>query len=204
MDNRYLTLRYNSKSRWLNYWYQIHEVVSRSPENLLVIGKGSGIVEHTIASLSPKLKIVTFDNDPHLLPDIVGDLRKLPFENSSFDCILCCQVLEHIPFEQIPYILNEFRRVVKDYVVISVPHKRKHIKLEIDVPILGNRKIILKYPFNKKTIISKKHHWEINRGVSYRGIKSILRNYFILEKTFLNEINCENRFFILKKHPGMR
>lgn len=46
MDNHYLTLKYNSKARRLSYWYQINETVSRNPESLLVIGKGSGIVEN--------------------------------------------------------------------------------------------------------------------------------------------------------------
>lgn len=193
------TLKYNSKDRWLSYWYQINETVSRNPESLLVIGKGSGIVENTISKIAPKIKIITLDVNAELLPDVLGDLRRLPFKDLSFDCILCCQVLEHIPFEQIPGVLNEFYRVIKDFVIISVPHKRKYVKLELDAPLIGKRGFILKYPFKKKMIKSTQHYWEINRGVSYREVKSIFEKYFILVKTFLNEINCVHRFFILEK-----
>jgi len=49
----YSSLTYNSKGRWLSYWYHIHETVSRKPENILIIGKGSGVVEKTISVISP-------------------------------------------------------------------------------------------------------------------------------------------------------
>lgn len=192
------TLRYNSKARWLSYWYQITETVQRNPSAILIIGKGSGIVENAISMLAPGIKIVTFDVNQELLPDTVGDVRYLPFKDSSFDCILCCQVLEHIPFEMIEETLKGFARVAKDFVVISVPHRRKHLKIEIDAPLIGKKIIIMKWPFKKKGIKSKQHYWEINRGVSYGEFRNVLKKYFTLKKTFLNEINCVHRFFILE------
>jgi len=197
--NTYLTLKYNSKNRWLSYWYQISEAISRNPESLLVIGKGSGIVETTIKSLAPQITVVTLDINRELSPDLVGNIIHLPFKDRSFSGILCCQVFEHIPFEQIGEVLKEFKRIVNDFVVISVPHRRKHIKFEIDAPVMGQHRIILKYPFKKKTIKSKQHYWEINRGISYRELKEALTRNFLIEKTFLNELNCIHRFFILRK-----
>lgn len=38
----------------------------------------------------------TFDIDPARKPQIVGDAHELPFENASFSCILCSEVLEHL------------------------------------------------------------------------------------------------------------
>ncbi|MDP2157757.1 MAG: class I SAM-dependent methyltransferase [Nitrospirota bacterium] len=204
MNNKYSTLKYNSKARWLSYWYQIDETVSRRPGNILIIGKGSGIVEDSIASLAPEMKITTIDIDPALSPDVIGDIRSMPFEKSSFDCLICCQVLEHIPFDQMDTVLSGFSNTVRDFAIISVPHRRKHIKLEIDAPFIGNKTIILKYPFMKRTIRSSQHFWEINRGISYGSFIKVLRKYFVIEKTFLNEVNCTHRFFILKKPEGTR
>ena len=97
----YKTLRYNSKERWLSYWYQINELLSKSPESILIIGKGSGIVENAISTIAPDIKVATLDILSQVSPDIVGNMRYLPFRESSFDFVLCCQVLEHIPFFEV-------------------------------------------------------------------------------------------------------
>lgn len=144
------TLKYNSKSRWLSYWYQINETISRNPKSLLVIGKGSGIVENAITTIAPQIKLLTLDISLELRPGVVGDIRHLPFKNVSFDCILCCQVIEHIPFCEVEGILKEFSRVVKNSLIISIPHKRKHLKIEIDSPLTGQMLFIIKNPLSKK------------------------------------------------------
>lgn len=199
----YRTLRYNSKERWLSYWYQINESISLKPENLLIIGKGSGVVEKTIASISPEVKITTLDLSEELLPDVTGDMRRMPFSDLSFDCLLCCQVLEHIPFGEVRSVLKEFHRITRRFLIISLPHKRKHVKLEIDTPFTGRRIFILKYPFMKKipgnSFEVGDHCWEINRGVSYGQVKSVMSEMFVIEKSFLNEMNCTHRFFVLRK-----
>ena len=55
--------------------------------------------------------------------DLIGDLQDLSeIEDSSFDCIFCSQVLEHLPHPT--RALAEFKRVLVQggRVVISVPH----------------------------------------------------------------------------------
>ncbi len=195
----YDTLRYNSRERWLSYWYQLNETVSRHPANLLVIGKGSGIVERTIATIAPDIDVVTVDINPGLSPEVVADVRHLPFRDSSFDCILCCQVLEHLPFRELRGLMEEFDRVVRDAVIVSIPQKRKHLKIEIDAPLIGRKVLILKNPMTKRRINSRQHFWEINRGVSLGEIRDTLKEFFVIEKTFLNELGCNQRFFILRK-----
>lgn len=199
----YKTLRYNSKERWLSYWYQISETVSRKPARLLIIGTGSGIVEKTISGLAPDVKITTCDISGELSPSVVGDVRHLPFRPRSFDCILCCQVLEHIPFEDVRGAVKDLHRTVADAVILSLPHKRKHIKVEIDTPVTGKKMVILKYPFVRKNPKEvphvRGHFWDINRGVSYRRVRQVLTEFFRIDKTYLNEMNCTHRFFVMNK-----
>lgn len=198
----YKTLRYNSKERWLSYWHQINALLSKSPKSILVIGKGSGIVENSISIIASDINITTLDMAPEVCPDVVGDMQHMPFRESCFDSILCCQALEHLPLPEVRGVLKELHRISRGSVIVSVPQRRKHLKLAIDAPLIGKRTIILKYPFMRKNKSSTPdgsgHFWEINRGVSYRSVKKALDEFFIIEKTFLNEMNCTHRFFILR------
>jgi SAM-dependent methyltransferase len=50
-----------------------------------------------------------------------ADVHHLPFPDSSFDLVLCLEVLEHLPDSALG--LRELLRVSRDYVLVSVPHE---------------------------------------------------------------------------------
>ena len=55
-------------------------------------------------------------------PDQVVDLEKgeLPFPNSSMDCVVCSDVLEHL--ENLHRMFDELVRVARFYVILSLPN----------------------------------------------------------------------------------
>lgn len=56
-------------------------------------------------------------------PDICLDLEKvdrLPFDDSSFDCVICADVLEHL--DNLHLVFSELLRVTGKYVIISWPN----------------------------------------------------------------------------------
>ncbi len=56
-------------------------------------------------------------------PDIKLDLEhidKLPFNDGTFDCVLCSDVLEHL--DNLHHIFDEIIRVTKNYIIISLPN----------------------------------------------------------------------------------
>lgn len=53
-----------------------------------------------------------------------GDATKLPFDDASFDCVLCAEVLEHIPPASLALACRELTRVARHVVVIGVPYKQ--------------------------------------------------------------------------------
>lgn len=55
---------------------------------------------------------LTMDVSEKSQPDIVADAHKLPFENDTFEIVLCTEVLEHLMFPAIA--ISEMRRVLKD------------------------------------------------------------------------------------------
>lgn len=54
---------------------------------------------------------VGVDSDPNVGPDAVADVPGLPFENESFDAVLCTEVLEHTPEPK--EALADINRVLK-------------------------------------------------------------------------------------------
>jgi SAM-dependent methyltransferase len=105
---------------------------------VLDAGCGSGRHLRALAKI-PELKIVGIDrNDAELnealkairnMPDALSDnylvtradINKLPFDSASFDCVICSEVLEHIPEHE--RALQELVRVLKPQgnLVVSVP-----------------------------------------------------------------------------------
>lgn len=54
-----------------------------------------------------------------------GDASKLNFSDKSFDLVVACEVLEHLPFGVFEAALGELVRVSRKYIVISVPFDEK-------------------------------------------------------------------------------
>ena len=53
---------------------------------------------------------------------IQGSLDNLPFEDNSFDMVMCSDVLEHLPDEIYKQTIKEFKRVSKKYILIISPN----------------------------------------------------------------------------------
>lgn len=57
----------------------------------------------------------------------LGDASQLPFAEASFDTVLCCEVLEHLPFGAFEAACAELGRVARSQVIVSVPFdERRH------------------------------------------------------------------------------
>lgn len=148
--------------------------------------------------------------NPELKPDIVADIRSLPFENNSFDVVAAFEVLEHLPFEDFEKTLKELKRAARKNVIISLPHAcfsfEGLLKLRLD---FGKRKIRkgfylpFKIPrFWKEIKIeeNKEHYWEIGaKNYSKRKIRNIIKKHFKIIEEFSAELNPYHYFFILEK-----
>jgi len=66
-------------------------------------------------------------------PDICLDLEKverLPFDDSSFDCVICADVLEHL--DNLHLIFSELLRVTQRYVIIAWPNNWVNARVPIE------------------------------------------------------------------------
>ncbi len=199
--SHYFNLKYDSKERWISYWYQIKEVVKTKPSNVLEIGVGNRLVSDQLKKIGIKLTTCDFDKD--LRPDFVADVRKLPLKNNSFDTVLCAEVLEHLPYGDFRKALNEIRRVCKNYVILTLPHfSLTNIYLGVKIiPFISIKEFTIKidYPFRHK--FTGEHYWEIGKK-SYplsQVTAQIEKCGFKIENDYYPKENPYHHFFILKK-----
>lgn len=206
VHNPYFTIDYLSRSRWNSLWVQINEVVSRNPKSVLEVGAGSGINGYVLKQFG--INVRTMDNDKSLRPDVLGDIRRIPLKDGSFDLVTCFQVLEHIKFSDVPKAITEISRVTKKYVIISVPEPYNSfvelkLKLLPFVPKLAFVRKINFFPSLTKPLPANgPHKWELSRtGFEKKQFEDILTNHGLkIIKTFYSSENLYHRFYILEKN----
>ena len=72
----------------------------------------------------PEGESIRVDIDPRTNPDVVGDVRILPFEDCFADVVYASHILEHFSFKETIRILKEWTRVLKvgGKMIIVVPN----------------------------------------------------------------------------------
>ena len=104
----YFSRDYDTKARFSSYWHQIDEVLRLNPGRVLEIGLGNGFVSGYLRSR--RVRLFTIDIDRRLRPDVTGTVLRLPFADKSFDVVICCEILEHIPYDSFSLALSEVHR----------------------------------------------------------------------------------------------
>ncbi len=194
----YRALKYEHPERWTSYYRQIHEVLALKPENVLEIGKGSGLVGTVLKFRGAAL--TSLDIDPGLAPDVVGSVTAIPLSDKSFDVTLCAEVLEHLPFADFPKALSEIRRVTRRAVVLSLPHWGWTFWLGFKIPLLPKIDLFWKLDGLKSHPPGGDHFWEIGkRGYPLaRVLGEIERAGFNVRRTYIKPDSAYHRFFILE------
>lgn len=197
---------YVSLKRWASYYYQIKEVLNCKGNDILFIGVGDGIVVNMLKYLGKN--VITLDFDKKLKPDIVGSVVNLDtLLNRKYDVIVCCQVLEHLPFENFKSIIQNIANHTKEKLILSLPNSHYWSEFSFRLPIIDKKTILIPIRFfwRRTWDIDKhgfgEHYWEIDATKQWRSkkIKNILKEYFTLEKSYVLKEHPYHMFFILKK-----
>lgn len=154
----------------------------------MVLEVGCGEGRNLIFIANKGLKVVGIDiNDEYLkkakssVTVAQADARKLPFKDSSFDCVLCSEVLEHL--EDPESCVNECRRILKEGGIAVFACPTLNIPLKFLIPI-----------YRKLAGIPKHSHEEHLNVFSVKDIANILKNYFnILEIKYVEFLSVFER-----------
>lgn len=109
----------------------VKETEKIQPNTILDVGCGEGFTleKFRLAGIGKELVGIDFSNDAINIgkkthPDLKlqpGTIYHIPFKPSSFDLVVCTEVLEHLEFPE--KALDQLEKVTKKYCIISVPHE---------------------------------------------------------------------------------
>lgn len=189
--------RYCYPERWSSYYHQIREILRTEPKTVLEVGAGDETVKRFVVRAT-NASYTTLDVADDLRPDIVGSLLAIPTPSKHFDTVCAFEVLEHIPWDDVPRALAELARVSKRQVLISVPHFGPTVDLSIKIPFLPRLRIFLKIPFPKRHVFNGQHYWELGKkGYSVASFRERLSANFTVERDYISPESPYHHFFIL-------
>jgi ubiquinone/menaquinone biosynthesis C-methylase UbiE len=112
---------------------RIRETASIIPPDVVTladIGCGNGVFVNYLADNYKNLELTGVDRSATALKyvkvnKVEGDVSHLPLQDSSFDCVTCLEVIEHLPVTVYKKALQELVRVARHHIIISVPYAEK-------------------------------------------------------------------------------
>lgn len=208
---------YDAAQRFTSYGYQIGEIFKLLKERngkgirVLHIGTGSGFFRTYFGArkdLRNLVTVVEMDYQRDLSPDVVADLRRsLPFADGVFDCVVCCQVMQYIPFSRLGLCLEEFARVLTPCgrAVLSFSNGGYYVALKIRLPGLTADKLF-PIPFIRTSVSPKtrelwgEEYWEINReSHTVAEVIEELESRFHIQNQYRPLQHPYHHFFILER-----
>lgn len=146
---------------------------------------------------------------------LTGDVRNLGslgLNQRQFDAVICCETLEHLPYEAVPRSLDDIAAIGARYLVLSVPFMGSQLTFEF----YANRFMVKKYTSLKKFMGWKRfpvpkdsgdwepHKWEIG----YRNfpldafLAMVSKRFSVLETDFT--AGCRSVFVLAenRNHAG--
>jgi ubiquinone/menaquinone biosynthesis C-methylase UbiE len=124
---------------------RISETIAMIPQDcssILDLGCGDGRITNVLVKKYEH--VCGLDSSEEALKHVVsekklGSLDSLPFEDKSFDTILCSEVLEHLPFRTYNKALQEMERVAGKYILVTVPNNQNRKLSSVICPYCGCR-----------------------------------------------------------------
>lgn len=209
-----------SKSDWHDYytdkrivhqWMQVHLMRDLPIARVLEIGPYFGLV--TAMARNAGYEVLTLDIEGE--PDIVGDVRDLDaaaIASHDLDAIVCCETLEHLPFEQVDGVLSRLAETGVRYLILSVPYSGSQFGLTL----YANRHTMRKRTFLKsfrglKTFEAPAdradwthHHWEVGyRNMPLKRWRGQVERYYDVRRTEFTD-GCRSVFFQCENRAARR
>jgi SAM-dependent methyltransferase len=197
VDRSHYLTGYDSPNRFASYWHQIEET-TRLGGRVLEIGIGNGTVTAVLRARG--LEVTTVDIHGALGPDVIADVRDLPFPDRSFDTVLIAEVLEHLPWENLPAALQEIARVSRRGVVVSVPNVDVAFAFEVRVPnLMQTLRLVM-----RRRLPVRHALWAALQPPSWRRNGGLVQGLADVRRLDQEGVYCDQHFWELGAHDISR
>ena len=143
---------YYTQKRVVHQWYQVRLLRDLAVRRVLEIGPFKGLVTAMLGNAGYEVSVLDVDDSQRSafggVEFISGDVRDYPYEELAgrFDTIICCETLEHMPFDDVDGVLARMVEARARYLIVSVPYMATQLTVDLYV----NRHTIMKYLSFKK------------------------------------------------------
>ena len=103
----------------------LFRVMPQGRTSVLEIGARDGYMSRLLAERFAEVTALDLEKPAFEYPGVTtvaGDASKLQFADNSFDCVLCAEVLEHIP--ALEQACRELARVTRHELIVGVPYRQ--------------------------------------------------------------------------------
>jgi SAM-dependent methyltransferase len=100
-------------------------ILPKGRRSVLDIGARDGFFSRLLTESFSEVTALDLERPGFDFPNVTtvaGDVTKLDFGDSSFDCVFCAEVLEHLP--DLLKACTEIRRVARHEIIIGVPFRQ--------------------------------------------------------------------------------
>lgn len=164
-----------------SFAHQINDIYKFNAKSILEVGIGNGFVSTYMKRAG--FDVTTVDINYELEPDLCAPISELTsrLSGKKFDLVVCCEVLEHMPFSEFEDAIRVFR-ALGSKLYLTLPNHNIVIGFGgfIRIPYLGVKLSELMVEIPRKRILDKEHFWEINssKETSKKNILKLLSNYY--------------------------
>jgi hypothetical protein len=161
---------------------QIKHIHDLKPSCMIEIGIGNGLTSSFFRNSG--IEVLTADINPNLNPDICCSLSEVVerINGRKFDLVVCCEVLEHMPVEQLEDNIRTLR-ALGHRLFLTLPAYTRSLGVSgvFKVPFLKAKDFFLCFFFPKRVNLGDtEHFWEVGSENSTRrgAIVNLLKKYY--------------------------
>ena len=167
--------RYYSEKRIGHQWFQLHLLDGLTVQSVLEVGPNLGLVSALLVNAG--FTVTTMDILPSQDPrpninHIRCDLTEVDAKTlSGQDVIICCETLEHLPWDRVQMVLTKFFAAQPKYLIISVPYMGFQIdwRLYLNAFTWRSKLSFKKLNFLRPFKIDESNPWDHKWEAGYKG-----------------------------------